>query len=282
MFITRVLLIALLFFTVPAPSAEAFIILDASVLQVYEDNVNPALSGARRPGMDGETVRSTPLGARLAPDALQQAAASGTNTADYYTVLSVSGGPAAVVGVETELSVKAEITAYRFHRFTELNATAAGLRADLFKQFSDMHSAQLELACRRTEYQADVLNAETFAGSFELRQQVRTRLWLNEKFGYEENRGDDNSFTYSGRSIGLRTEYHARRKTAAAAGYGFTLREFTNGRRIYLHSVAANGKLEAAKDFFILAGVEHQRYKALPARVRTRNNIASLGVAFSY
>ncbi len=262
--------------------ASGEVTLDASLKEVYEDNVNPSLSG---PGgaMGGATGRplTMPMGIRMGGPPPAKGSTSGSDTGDLYTVLSAAIGSTAEVGVETELFIKAQATRYQYGKFTELNATSIGLSAGVFRQFSDLLAAQLGLSARTSDYRDNLRNSKTYGGTVGLRQQLTPEFRLMEGLGYEKNDADAAVFSYKGPLFSLGAGYLVAQKTLVNVGYGYLIRKFDDGSRTKLHSLTLGIDREIAKRTHISASYEHQSYEAaLPGS--DTDNIVTLGIAFSY
>ncbi len=276
------LLLMLIINFVFSAAASGEVTLDASLKEVYEDNVNPSLSGPGSP-MGGGTGRTMtmPMGIRMGGPPPAKGSTSGTDTGDLYTVLSAAIGSRAEVGVETEMFIKAEATRYQYGKFTELNATSIGLSAGAFRQFSDLLAAQLGLSARTSDYRENARNSKTYGGTLALKQQLTQEFLLREGLGYEKNDADAAVFSYKGPIFSLGAGYLVAPKTLVNAGYGYLIRKFDDGSRTKLHSLTLGIDREIAKWMHIFASYEHQSYEAaLPGS--DTDNIVTLGISFSY
>ena len=261
---------------------SASLTIDASLSRVYEDNINPLLSGAPRPFSGRAGGKKTLSGAHLNEAELSEAGASGTEDGDSYTVLSASGGASSVVGVETYLSIRAEASHTRYVQFTELDVTTAGLRLGLFKQFSDLNSAELTIFARKNAFREQALDGSTYAAVFEVRQQPSSRFQVGEVFSYEKNNARSALFSYAGRAFGIRSSYAFTDGLSAGLGYSCLFRRFESGVQAVLHSGSVNATWEPTRQFKLFGSFEHQRYETEPSHQRAENNISSLGIGFSY
>lgn len=266
--------------TPPAFSASPMI--DASLSRAYEDNINPLLSGAPMPFSVWDRGKKTLAGAQTNEPGIAGARAAGTGAGDAYTMLSASGGVTSVVGVETDLSVKAEASRTRYARFSELDATTAGLRLGLFKQFSDLHSAELSAYGRVNWYREPALDGSTYAALLDVRQQVSSRFWVGEGFSYEKNNAKSALFAYAGRTAGIRTGYAFTGGFSAVLAYTCLFRKFESSVQVVLHSGSLSGRLDVTRQFKIEASFEHQRYETEPSGEHAENNLATLGLGFLY
>ncbi len=275
------LILAVLACANPSVSFSASLLLDAAVREVLEDNVNPLLSGAAKPrtGADGKAM---PAGGRLQGTGLLQTGSVGTGTGDRHTVLSAGGGASSCVGPEAEISIKAGIERQQFSKFTELDATSAGLYGALFKQFSDINAAQIGLSAVRSTYRFRALGGHGIRGSFDLRQTLSMKFWLNEGFEYERYDARSSAFSYNGRSAGLRAGYRFTSALSLVAAYTCLLRKFGTGMQTTVHSAAFTGAWRIVRGVDLTASFERQAYTSVPLQTQNRNNLSSLGIAVFY
>jgi hypothetical protein len=274
------LMIIITLFT-PAAAMPDTVLLDASVKGVYEDNINPLLSGAHRPFPAAPHEKSIAAGARFDGISPVDSVEKGTGTADFYTVLSTAGGVGALVGPEMEVSLKAELMRYQFVKFAELNATTIGLHARLIKQFSDIHSAGFGFLTYRTEFQADAFEGSGFSATFNLQQQPASRFWLNESFKSERHGADADLAGFEGNSVALQAGYRFSSVSEASVSYGFHRRKFHNGVQLAVHLFAVAGTRELIRHVSLVGSFERQDYRSFPSHDRAADHILTIGIAFS-
>jgi hypothetical protein len=274
------LLIFMAFLADPARALPASLVLDAKVLEVHEDNIDPLLSGAARPFSPEDGTRLVPAAVRTGN--ARPVPLSGSRSGDFITMADVVAGFSTIAGPGTDLSFTVQLERAQYARFTGLDASVAGIGSKLSCQFSDVHSFSSMLACDRTWYDFDGLTGNTCGGNFELRHLTSMKFWVGEGIHYERHRARDPAMTFTGRILTVRSGYRFRERTTVVLTYTHLDRDFNDGSRIQMRSAALSAARDLTSHVRGLASFEHQRIASDPLGRRTGNNIFSLGVDCSY
>jgi len=289
---TACVLILLVIALLAPRTASADLILDVSIKEVYEDNVNAALSGANANAADvrGGGAAAGGAGAVIVaaksgdPPNATTGSTTSTGTGDFYTVLSLALGASTPIDPAKQFYLKGELTHYQFSKFTDLDSTIVGINTGIIQKFSDIVSAQVAVKAKEKNYNNDLRDSTAYIGSLNLKQKLTPAFSIKEEYEYEQNNAKSDVFSYTGHTLGVSAGYKIVPKTTLNIGYSLLMRKFKDatGSRTTDHIISAGVEAEISKNWYATATYDHDSYDSNVSGVSNTDNTYAVGLTYNY
>jgi len=283
--------VILLLYIIIIPAAQAEIFYDVAIKGTYEDNVVGLLSDKRGgtaavpattgPGMMGAVmVPGGPGG--MGGNTPQDTGVQSKSDFSMNLFADIGGSTEIVSGTFAFLIGSAQHTFY--NSFTEFDSTIGGLSAGVDKKLGDIVTARLAINGSIKRYRDSVRDSSAFGPAVTFKERFTPSVWLKESYYYEKNNADSALFTYKGNSVGIWAGYLVLPKTTLLLGYNYLVRDYDEPSdfQVTAHTVSAGVEQELAKRWFVAAQYDHQRSDSNVPGTNTTDNIASLGLRYSY
>ncbi len=203
---------------------------------------------------------------------------------DFYSTLSAAfGGYTEVAGPGVYLFAKGGADVFSYKDNTELNETAGFVNVGVFRQFSDVLSAQAMARGKIRNYKEPDRDSKVLGGALELAQQVTEKFSVHEGYEYEKNNARSDNFTYGGHWAGLWTRLKVTESSSLSLGYSYFLRKFEDATRFELrqHTLSANLSFGIMPKTYLNIGYDYLINTSNDFDT-SNNNILSAGLRYSY
>lgn len=226
-------------------------------------------------------------GARLNYDSnVNGAPNDSSRLSDTYTSLNASAVYSkALDRAQTAYFIgQAGVLANRYNKYDNLDNTALVASAGLFKQLSSSWSGQVTGRGFNRDAKQDARDSTGWGTTLEIKNQLTPTVWVKGIVDYEDSNANLNSFSYTGKSLGLNIGYLPRPNTFVSLGYNRAILDFKTSAAFRTTSDAYYVEVtqKLTKNWYLNGTVAHQNNDSNIAGTAYNKPMVSLGINYSF
>lgn len=241
-----------------AGTAQADGTLNASAKMSFESNVNGS--------------PDTPTTANQLSDSYRVLSASGV----YFTPLDAEKTSYFIGQVGANSST--------YSKYSSLDNSSLMASAGLYQQLSSTWSGTMTGRGFTRTTRQDARNSNGGGVTLEIKNQLGESVWVKGIADYEKSMANLESYSNTGRTYGVNLGYMPVKNTFLNLGYSHAMRNFKTDTPFdtTTQTLFADVTLQLAKNWYLYGGYARQKNDSNVAGTAYTNNIASLGLSFSY